>query len=117
MVDPDGRELHFTHCVMLSDETPNAPLPLARCLLSDRTRCAVWPVANHLPLSSLPIYPTTPTKHPRIDNAAASSSFGPAFKCANEGNLLSGSQVHRGLNPAVLEPISAPFALALASVT
>ena len=30
-----------TRAVMLSDETPNAPLPLARGLLSGRTRCAV----------------------------------------------------------------------------
>ena len=78
---------------------------------------SLHPHSLSLPTSDL-IYTRTPHyQHPRIDTAAATPSLGPAFNCANEGNLLSGSQVHRGSNPAVLEPISAPFALALASVT
>jgi len=90
----------------------------------EKRRANSWSFLPFLYPLSLPPRLTRPTLASHTNNnihaddtVAATSSLGPAFKCANEGDLLSGSQVHRGLNPAVLEPISAPFALALASVT
>ena len=89
----------------------------------EERRANSWSFLPFLYPLSLPPRLTRPTLASHTNNihadgtVTATSSLGPAFKCANEGDLLSGSQVHRGLNPAVLEPISAPFALALASVT
>ena len=47
----------------------------------------------------------------------ATPSFGPAFYFANEGTYSRDPRFTGVLNPAVLEYISAPPALALASVT